>query len=378
MIWTKWTIETKYEAADIVASVLFDNGIVGVEIEDNKNMTKSELDEMYVDIPLNKNDDDLANVVFYVSIQNDIEKTSIDDAKDNIDISYMVSKDNIYTKDKFDTIFANIKQDIENYAKFVDLGTLKISSENLDDKVFLNKWKENFKSFEIDNVCIVPSFDKKISNDNINIFIEPGNAFGTGKHETTKLCIKYINKIITNREATDDYKQISSFLDIGCGSGILGILAHKLNVSEVYAVDVDKNIEMNLKNNFELNDIKAIKINDCDDNLDNKTLNTYDESQKVYYGFGNLIDDDSFRKKILSRPFDMISINILTPIIIKHISNVKICDYLTKDGFLILSGILRENENDLKKLILSDKTLEIIDCSYENEWVAILIKKVSI
>ena len=372
MIWQKWIIDTKYEAADIVASVLFDNGIVGVEIEDNKNMTKEELNKMYVDIPLTKNDDDVAKVIFYVSIQDKLLDSKIVKNNDNIDSSYMMSSDNIFSEKEFDDIFTKIKLELKEYREFMDLGTLNISKVELDDEYFLNKWKEYFKSFCIDNINIIPSFEKKVEDGNVNIYIEAGNAFGTGKHETTKLCIKLINRVLSNANDEDkkSYK-IKTMLDVGCGSGILAILGYKLGVNTVLAIDVDENVEMNLTDNLSNNSINGVRLTD----EVAKSYFTID-GQKFYYDFGNLIDDKCFKNKILSKTYDMITINILTPIIIKHLLDVKIYESLASGGYLILSGILKDYENEVRDTISIIHSLKIIDVLYENEWLAFLVKEI--
>ena len=208
MIWKKITINTNVEAADIVASVLFDNNIVGAEIEDNQNLTEDELKRMYVDIPKVNVDDGKSKVSFYVSLGEKIENNLSNVDKNLVDNSYMKSNDNIFTKEEFDTIFENIKIELDDYKSFMDMGSLEIEEKDLDDEIFLNKWKENFKSLEIDNINILPNWEKA-KNGKINIFIEPGNAFGTGQHATTKLCVKAIDSIVKKNG------NIKNFLDIG-------------------------------------------------------------------------------------------------------------------------------------------------------------------
>lgn len=352
MIWKKITIDTLCEASDVVASVLFDNGICGAEIEDNKNLTDEELKKMYVDIPKMKNDDGKAKVSFYISIDNNKkEKAKEINDKNIVDDSYKMSDDNIFAKNEFDDIMKNILSELNEYKEFMDMGTLEISEEELDDKIFLNKWKDNFKRLDIDNISIIPSFDKKCNSEDdnhISIYIEPGNAFGTGQHATTKLCIKAIDRIIKENS------NIESIMDVGCGSGILGIVARKLGTNINTFIDIDKDIEFNLLENMRLNNIPIDSTN---------------------YYFGNIINDIEFRNKIKPKKYDIVVANILAPVIISLLSTGKIDEYICDSGYFICSGIINEKAKEVKNAILATKKYELIDTYFEDDWVAFIAKK---
>ena len=356
MIWKKITINTNVEAADIVASVLFENGIVGAEISDNQNLSKEDLDKMFVDIPKVNVDDGLSKVSFYVSIGERKENKFENVDKNIIDNSYMNSSDNIFKKEEFDTILSNIKSDLNEYREFMDMGSLNIDEEELDDKIFLNKWKENFKSVKIDNVNILPNWEKPVDG-MINIFIEPGNAFGTGQHETTKLCFKSISEILSKKNNVN-------FLDIGTGSGILSIFAKKLGAKKVVAIDIDENCEFNLIENLKLNNIKYSKLSNSIDGED------------FIYGFGNIITDDVLRKIILTIKYDVIVANILAPVIISLITKGKVSEFLTNNGHLILSGIIEEKKDDVILALKESGDFCDINCHKENDWVSIVCRKV--
>ena len=364
MIWKKIKIKTKTEATDIVASVLFDFGVVGVEIEDNVNLTSEELKKMYVDIPIIRNDDGIAYVNFYISIVNEKEKNEILSKKINIDKdvlddSYIMSTDNMWTLDEYEKRINDIKNELENYKSFSDLGELTFSEENLDDKIFLNKWKENFKRIDIDDISIIPSFDKnEILTKKLNVYIEPGSAFGTGQHETTKLCIKNIVEVFKEKG------HIENFLDIGTGSGILSIIAYKLGAKNVYAVDVDSSTEENLLENLKLNDVKLVDKNvGILSNLDIK---------KYAYEFGNIITDEKLMKKLAKVKYDVITINILAPIIISMFEKAKVYELLGNFGKIILSGIIKEKANEVLKIV--NKYLKVASITYENDWVSVVAK----
>ena len=362
MMWKRITIDTLVEATDIVASVLFDNNIVGVEIEDNQNLTEEELKKMYVDIPKFNTDDGKSKVSFYVSI-GEKDKNNFDTYdKDLVDNSYMMSNDNIFSLEEYDEILKNIKSELEEYRKLMDMGSLEFSEELLDDEIFLNKWKHNFKSIKIDDINILPSWEKNISVNDLNIFIEPGNAFGTGQHETTRLCVQALKDIIKNNE-------INNFLDIGAGSGILSIIAYKLGAKKVYAIDIDENCEFNLLENLKLNHIDSIKkINE--DIFNEEEINSKD----FIYGFGNIITDDWLKKVLKTKKYDVIVANILAPVIISLIKKADIVSYLNKGGRLVLSGIIKEKENEVRETLEKIGRVYDIISKTDGEWVSIICK----
>ena len=361
MIWKKITINTNVEAADIVASVLFDNNIVGAEIEDNQNLTDDELKKMYVDIPKINVDDGKSKVSFYVSIgEKELYKYNETD-KNFVDNSYMRSNDNIFTKEEFDTIFENIKIELDDYKSFMDMGSLEIEEEDLDDEKFLNKWKENFKSLEIDNINILPNWEKA-KEGKINIFIEPGNAFGTGQHATTKLCVRAIDDIIKSNQA-------NSFLDIGTGSGILSIIANKLGINKVVAIDIDENCEFNILDNLKLNSINSF----C--KIGNKFSIEEFNNKSFVYGFGNIITDEELKQKLKLIKYDIVVANILAPVLISLIEVGNIAEYINDGGHLILSGIIKEKEEDVIKSLKSVNCFNDIKSFYEDDWVMISCKK---
>lgn len=357
MIWKKITINTTVEATDIVASVLFENNIIGAEIEDNQNLSEEELKKMYVDIPKINIDDGKSKVSFYVSIGDKPDDIYKDVDKSVVDISYIKSNDNIFTKKEFDGIMSNIVIELKSYQDFMDMGSLYIEETELDDKNFLTKWKNNFKSLEIDNINILPNWEKP-KDDKINILIEPGNAFGTGQHATTKLCVKAII------DKTKSLCKPFSLLDIGTGSGILGIIAHKLDANKVVAIDIDENCEFNLIENLKLNNIKSFsKINS--ESVNNKV---YDSD--FIYGFGNVLTDEMFLKSVSSIKYDIVVVNILAPVIISLIKNKILCQLVKSGGYVILSGIITEMKNEVEAALRNEKCYENIEINSENDWVS--------
>lgn len=368
MIWKKYSIKvntkSNVDAVDIVASTLFDNGIVGVEIEDKKNLTIEELSEMFVDIPEIMEDDGKAIVSFFVRVVSDSEKDAIKKSTikcdDTVDNSYKESNDNIFTSGELDDILNNIKEDLKFYKNVIDIDTPYFTVEDLDSEVFLNNWKKNFVPFDVGDISIIPYIDdieeiNKIKNEEhingtkrINIFIEPGNAFGTGKHPTTELCMRALEDL----RCVVDF-DVASMLDVGCGSGILSILAKKLHMKEVVAIDIDENVRLNLNDNLKLNDIADLKIE-----------------------IGNIIDDEKLRNKYRNRGFDIVIANILAPVIISLLTKGRIDEFIKVGGYMICSGIILERLDEIKDIIFRDNKFKIINETIKDNWACIVLKKI--
>ena len=206
MKWNKFTIETTTQAEDFVSAMLNDLGIEGIEIEDNIPLTEEEQKGMFIDFPPELPEDDgTSRVSFYLEEQ--------EDAKE---------------------ILRKVMLGLEEQRQFVDVGAGTISSSQTEDIDWINNWKKFFQSFYIDDILIKPTWEtlKEEDKDKFLIEIDPGVSFGTGKHETTQLCIRQLRKYL---------KAGDRVLDVGCGSGILSIVAMKLGASHVVGTDLDEN-----------------------------------------------------------------------------------------------------------------------------------------
>lgn len=316
MIWTKITIDTTSEAVDMISYSLGELGIEGIEVVDKVPLSQADIKAMFIDIlPDNiPEDDGLAQISCYVN-----------------------------SDDSIDSIIANIKKELEDIAQYVNIGTGKITVGETEDKDWINNWKEFFKPFRLyDDIVIKPTWiEEDISmQDDLVINIDPGTAFGTGAHETTKLCIGQLKNYINDS---------CEVFDAGCGSGILSIIALKLGAKNALAVDIDPEATTASLSNAQINGIDLDKI---------------DIRQ------GDVIGDKAFASSI-NKKFDVVVANILADVIIPLSSVVK--DFLKPDGVFIASGIINTKENAVKEAIKSHG-LEIVDTIYMKDWVCIVAK----
>lgn len=318
MKWKKYTIETTTAAEDFMSSMLMDLGIEGIEIEDNIPLTKEDQADMFIDfLPELPPDEGKSHVSFYIE----------DDGKDQSEI------------------LKKVKIGLEELRDTVDVGSGMILSSETEDLDWINNWKKFFSSFTIENILIKPTWEdvKPEDKDKFMIEIDPGISFGTGKHETTQLCIRQLIKYIK-----DGHPKV---LDVGCGSGILSIVALKLGASEVVGTDLDADCMISTHENMKVNHL--------------------DEKLGTFY-VGNLIDDVDLQKQVGTEEYDIVVANILADVIIPMAPVIP--DRLRKGGYFITSGIIDFKEDEVRDAI--EKTgLKVIEISHQGEWVNITAQK---
>lgn len=315
MKWDKYTIDTTTEAEDFISMMLSENGIEGIEIEDNVPLTKEETGEMFIDFPPElPPDEGKSKVSFYLEAGEDHTET-----------------------------LKAVRIGLEQLRSMVEIGSGDITSSQTEDIDWINNWKQFFQSFYIDDILIKPTWEplKEEDKNKFLIEIDPGISFGTGKHETTQLCIRQIRKYL---------KEGEHVLDVGCGSGILSIAALKLGAGSVVGTDVD---------------------GDCITSThENMTVNHLAENSGEFY-VGNLIDDKAFQEKI-GTGYDLVVANILADIIIPMAPALYQC---TKEqGVLITSGIIDFKENEVKEA-LEQAGFEILEVNHQGEWVNVTARK---
>lgn len=315
MKWDKYTIDTTTEAEDFISMMLSENGIEGIEIEDNVPLTKEETGEMFIDFPPElPPDEGKSKVSFYLEAGEDHTET-----------------------------LKAVRIGLEQLRSMVEIGSGDITSSQTEDIDWINNWKQFFQSFYIDDILIKPTWEplKEEDKNKFLIEVDPGISFGTGKHETTQLCIRQIRKYLKEGERV---------LDVGCGSGILSIAALKLGAGSVVGTDVD---------------------GDCITSThENMTVNHLAENSGEFY-VGNLIDDKAFQEKI-GTGYDLVVANILADIIIPMAPALYQC--AKEQGVLITSGIIDFKENEVKEA-LEQAGFEILEVNHQGEWVNVTARK---
>ena len=326
MKWKKYTIETTTAAEDYMSSMLMDLGIEGIEIEDNIPLTKEDQADMFIDfLPELPPDEGISYVSFYIEEDGSDQKQ----------------------------ILTQVKAGLENLRKMVEVGSGVISSSETEDLDWINNWKKYFSSFTIEDILIKPTWEelKEEDKDKFLIEIDPGISFGTGKHETTQLCIRQLLKYIRGNSGYMPENKHPKVLDVGCGSGILSIVALKLGASEVVGTDLDADCMISTKENMEVNHLDA--------------------GLGTFY-VGNLIDDEELQQKVGTEEYDIVVANILADVIIPMAPVIPA--RLKKGGYFITSGIIDFKENEVKAAI-EKAGLEVVEINHQGEWVNITARK---
>lgn len=316
MKWNRFTIKTKTEAEDVIISALADVGVEGVEIQDKQPLTETDKEQMFVDImPEGPADDGIAYLNFY--LEEDTETAPV---------------------------LEKVRAVLEEVRGYMDIGEGTITESQTEDKDWINNWKEYFHQFYVDDILIVPSWEevKEEDKDKMILHIDPGTAFGTGMHETTQLVIRQLKKFVTKD---------TQMLDVGTGSGILGIVALKLGAAHVVGTDLDPCAIPAVADNKEANDIK-------------------DETFDML--IGNIIDDKEVQDTVEYEKYDIVTANILADVLVPL--TPVIVNQMKKGAYYITSGILDVKEEVVVKAV-KDAGLQLVEVTHQGEWVSVTARK---
>ena len=226
MKWNKYTISTKNGAVEYICDMLIGLGITGMQIDDNLGITEEERKAQFIDYYPNLSDSDESFVTFYTETQ----ENDNDEMSDSYNLTGVcISKQSLNMDDE--QLLEIIRQNLLEASKFMDIGSGIITKDITVDSDWKDNWKLFFKTFDVGGFTIKPLWEKDLEDKDGTfkvIYIDPGMAFGTGKHETTSLCIKELEKYVDNG---------MSVFDVGCGSAILSIAAQKLGAKEIFLTE---------------------------------------------------------------------------------------------------------------------------------------------
>ena len=214
-----------------------------------------------------------------------------------------------------------------------------------EDKDWINNWKQYFKPFTVDDILIKPTWETipEEHKDKLLVQIDPGTAFGTGMHETTQLCIRQLKKAVDSG---------TKLLDVGTGSGILGITALKLGAKEVWGTDLDENAITAVGENLEANGISGDRFHVLQGNILN------DPGVQEWAGFGC---------------YDVVVANILADVIILLVDEIPV--HLKQGGLFITSGIINMKEQAVLDAFAKNPAFEVLEVTRQGEWVSVTARK---
>ena len=318
MKWTRIRIKTITDAEDIIISELYDLGLEGAQIEDKIPLSTWEKEQMFVDIPPQAEEDDgIAYLSFFVEEDSEV------------DIPELIEQ---------------VKEALEDMRNWCDIGEGSITVDETEDLDWINNWKKYFHQFYIDDLLVIPSWEdvKEEDKDKMILHIDPGTAFGTGKHETTQLCIRQLKKHIT---------PTTKLLDVGTGSGILAILSLMFGADSAVGTDLDPCAVEAVKENMECNNIPQ---------------------DKFEMMIGNIITEKEIQDRVGYECYDIVVANILADVLVPLTPVV--VNQMKKGGIYITSGIIDDKEEVVKEAVIN-AGLEVLEVTYQGEWVSITARK---
>lgn len=307
------TVHTTTEASEIIADIMWNYTNYGVTICDSADI---------------------------IALQRDKESMYWDYMDD--ELTAAPSRDVLVkcyaAKDIAEEAFKNLMKDIaeakERSGGSLSFGSLEDTKREVDGDDWIDVWKKHFRPIHLGRIVVVPEWIAYQPEENEKIVLLDSNmAFGTGEHETTSMCVELMQDYVTSD---------SVCIDVGCGSGILGISAIKLGAKKAYLTDIDYVAVTSATHNCELNGV----------------------SEKTVVAHSNLLDDADIRGDVMMANITGEILKMLAPSIPKN---------LKSDGVLILSGII-ESRLDMVKAAYEQVGMHVVRERRKGEWFALVLK----
>ena len=302
------TINTTHEGAELVADLLEPFSESGVTIVDAQDV---------IDLTNNGKNWDYADEKIF-----SLDKTVL------VRAYYKIENESEYTK-QIESLLYELKKNSP-----FNLGSLETLKTRVDGEMWREKWKEFFKPIKLDNVVIIPEWIKhNVSKNEIPIYLDSNMAFGTGEHETTSMCVEFLQKYVCKKDVV---------IDVGSGSGILGITASKLGAKQVVMTDIDECAVIASEKNSKLNGITNAKVM-----------------------LKNLLEDEEIKGNVIVA-------NIIAEVLVGFAKDIG--KNLYDGGFVILSGILTDR---IDKVVCAYEQagFTLKDKKIKGEWCALVLKK---
>ena len=326
MKWNVIRIRTTNDVTDYLAGILFDLGFTGIEVTDTVQLSEQEKKAMFIDfLPEMDESDKTAVVTCYT--------------EENVDPGQAISQ---------------IREELEEYRAFLNPDAVSFETGVTEDTDWINNWKQFFKSFAVDeDIYIKPTWEpmKEEFKDKLVIEIDPGTAFGTGSHETTRLAIANMKKYL---------KPGDRLLDIGTGSGILSVIGMKLGAGKAIGTDIDPIAVRVAGENAKANGLSVFA----------GTVSEVPDGSVAFYT-GNMLDDEAFCVPFSEQKYPIVVANILADVIIPLAPVVR--RFLLPGGVFVCSGIINLMEEKTKKA-LTDLGYEILNEERMNDWVSYAVR----
>ena len=316
MEWIQVSITTTPEGIDALCGILMELGINGFEIEDEGDFHRFlEENKKYWDY---------------------VDEELLEQKKGDTKVKIYVSNNESGAKQ------LNAVRERLQEIKSPEFGSLEIELVNMNEEDWAENWKQFFHPLKIgERVLIQPEWEPAEDTEGRVVFtVNPGMIFGTGSHHTTQLCIEQLETRV---------KDGMRVLDLGCGSGILSIIALLLGADYAEAIDIDPNAEKIAYDNAERNGVSR-------------------ENYVVHAG--NILTDEALCRRFESEKYDMVLANIVADVIIPLADIAP--RFMKKDSVFITSGIIMSRIDEVKAALL--KNFEIISIHEKKDWAAIVCK----
>lgn len=314
MEWKQVKVYTSTIALDIVSGVVISNGIRGVMVEDaqafEEFLEDPDFQWDYLDDHVMQLKDVETAVIFYIP-------------------------DTVQGMEMLSAVQREIRQ-LPEKNPGIDFGRLVFESEDIDEQEWSTAWKKYYHPVRVGgHIVICPEWEKDcpLGQGDIKIILDPGMAFGTGTHETTRLCMEFLEESVTAE---------STVLDIGTGSGILAATALLLGAKSAVGVDIDE---------------LSVKIA-----RENAVRNGVAENLTLYHG--DLTEQ-------VHGAFDVICANIVADVLIRL--SEEVTQFMHGDSVLILSGIIEDRYDDVAQA-MNKAGLLITGKKQENDWVSLRLQ----